>query len=185
MAAEPSVHQDSIQGVTEGFSLCLGHVRAKVQGLGVLHNLQRHQQGSPVTLTWATQQPATSRGHRCGNSSLGLVNSCFSIKQHVMVGVAGNCSWPEQLCWRRELACLPKGILLSPEGNTTNPTRVACDKLWEICSRRRKLPSSCVCTHLVDLPTGETVKPFQAQRENLGGTVHCEPLGGSNILLTP
>lgn len=102
------------------------------------------------------------------------------------VWVAGNCSWPKQLCWRRALACLPKGILLSPEGNATNPTRVACDKRTALGNLlQEEKAAHQLCTHLADLPTSEAVKPFQTHRENLGCTMDCEPLGGSNILLTP
>lgn len=50
MAADPTVRQDSVQGVMEGFSICLRHIWAKIQVLGVLHNLQRHRGGSEVIL---------------------------------------------------------------------------------------------------------------------------------------
>lgn len=42
-----------------------------------------------------------------------------------------------------------------------------------------------LCTHLADLVAGESFKPLQTDRENLGRAMDREPLGGGSHLVTP
>jgi len=70
-----------------------------------------------MILTYCRKEPSKTKGWRCKNKSLGIIATCFSLKQRVMLWVAGNCSWPKQLCWSRVHACLPMGTLLSMARN--------------------------------------------------------------------
>lgn len=88
-------------------------------------------------------------------------------------------------------ALLEKSACLSSQGNSSLPTRdhdqPNTSGLGQALGNvlQEEKAAQQLCTHLADLPAGETVKPFQAQRENLGCTMDCEPLGGSNVLVTP
>ena len=106
-----------------------------------------------------------------------------------MVWVAGNCSRPKQLCRSGVHACLPTGTLLSPPqmgAQKTQHEQLVKERaaLGNLLLREEKFALQ-LRTHLADLPAGELFKPFQTQRENLGHTVDCKPLGGGNHLVTP